>query len=135
MPQPIPIIGKVMYDHMKKNNVKTLGYIGYSDSYGDLWYIDIKNQAVPMGINVVAEERFARPDTSVTGQVLKLVAANEAAAAAAAQAALLAPPVDPLAGGVSAPPISAVPEPSTVALGAFGLLGAYLSSRRSRQAR
>jgi branched-chain amino acid transport system substrate-binding protein len=76
MPQPIPIIGKVMYDHMKKNNIKTLGYIGYSDSYGDLWFNDIKSQAVPMGITVVAEERFARPDTSVAGQVLKLLAAN-----------------------------------------------------------
>jgi branched-chain amino acid transport system substrate-binding protein len=76
MPQPIPIVGKVMYDHMKKNNVKTVGYIGYSDSYGDLWFNDLKNQAVPMGMNVVAEERFARPDTSVQGQVLKLVAAN-----------------------------------------------------------
>jgi len=76
MPQPIPIVGKVMYDHMKKSNVKTIGYIGYSDSYGDLWFNDLKNQAVPMGINVVAEERFARPDTSVQGQALKLVAAN-----------------------------------------------------------
>src|SRR5215510_15219190 len=76
MPQPIPIIGKVMYDHMKKNNVKTLGYIGYSDSYGDLWLNDIKSQAVPMGMTIAAEERFARTDTSVTGQVLKLVAAN-----------------------------------------------------------
>jgi branched-chain amino acid transport system substrate-binding protein len=76
MPQPIPIMGKVLYEHMKKNNVKTIGYIGYSDSYGDLWFNDIKAQAVPMGIKVVDEERFARPDTSVTGQVLKLVAAN-----------------------------------------------------------
>ena len=76
MPQPIPIVGKVMYDHMKKNNVKTVGYIGYSDSYGDLWFNDLKSQAVPMGMNVVAEERFARPDTSVQGQALKLVAAN-----------------------------------------------------------
>jgi branched-chain amino acid transport system substrate-binding protein len=76
MPQPIPIVGKVMYDHMKKNNVKTLGYIGYSDSYGDLWFNDLKNQAVPMGMTIATEERFARPDTSVTGQVLKLVAAN-----------------------------------------------------------
>jgi branched-chain amino acid transport system substrate-binding protein len=76
MPQPIPIVGKVMYDHMKKNNIKTVGYIGYSDSYGDLWINDLKNQAVPMGMSVVAEERFARPDTSVQGQVLKLVAAN-----------------------------------------------------------
>jgi branched-chain amino acid transport system substrate-binding protein len=76
MPQPIPIVGKVMYDHMKKNNVKTVGYIGYSDSYGDLWFNDLKNQAVPMGITIAGEERFARPDTSVQGQVLKLVAAN-----------------------------------------------------------
>jgi branched-chain amino acid transport system substrate-binding protein len=76
MPQPIPIVGKVMYDHMKKNNIKTIGYIGYSDSYGDLWINDLKNQAVPMGMTIVAEERFARPDTSVAGQALKLVAAN-----------------------------------------------------------
>ncbi|MBN9007663.1 MAG: ABC transporter substrate-binding protein [Rhizobiales bacterium] len=76
MPQPIPIVGKVMYDHMKAHNVKTVGYIGYSDSYGDLWINDLKKQTGPMGIKVVDEERFARPDTSVTGQVLKLVAAN-----------------------------------------------------------
>src|SRR6195952_2831850 len=76
MPQPVPIVGKVMYDHMKTKNVKTIGYIGYSDSYGDLWYNDVKNQTGPMDMKIVAEERFARPDTSVTGQVLKLIAAN-----------------------------------------------------------
>src|SRR5205823_10479451 len=76
MPQPIPIMGKVLYEHMKAHNVKTVGYIGYSDSYGDLWFNDFKTQGVPMGMTVVDEERFARPDTSVAGQVLKLVAAN-----------------------------------------------------------
>jgi branched-chain amino acid transport system substrate-binding protein len=76
MPQPVPIMGKVLYQHMKAHNVKTVGYIGYSDSYGDLWFNDLKAQGVPMGLSVVDEERFARPDTSVTGQVLKLVAAN-----------------------------------------------------------
>ena len=76
MPQPVPIMGKVLYAHMKAHNIKTVGYIGYSDSYGDLWFNDFKNQAVPMGIALVDEERFARPDTSVAGQVLKLVAAN-----------------------------------------------------------
>ena len=76
MPQPIPIMGKVVYEHMKANNVKTVGYIGYSDSYGDLWFNDFKAQGVPMGMTLVDEERFARPDTSVAGQVLKLVAAN-----------------------------------------------------------
>jgi branched-chain amino acid transport system substrate-binding protein len=76
MPQPVPIMGKVLYEHMKAHNVKTVGYIGYSDSYGDLWFRDFKTQGEPMGMAIVDEERFARPDTSVTGQVLKLVAAN-----------------------------------------------------------
>jgi branched-chain amino acid transport system substrate-binding protein len=76
MPQPVPIMGKVLYAHMKAHNIKTVGYIGYSDSYGDLWFKDIKTQGEPLGLKVVDDERFARPDTSVTGQVLKLVAAN-----------------------------------------------------------
>jgi branched-chain amino acid transport system substrate-binding protein len=76
MPQPVAIVGKVMYDHMKAHGVKTVGYIGYSDSYGDLWFNDLKEQTAPMGIAIVDDERFARPDTSITGQVLKLVAAN-----------------------------------------------------------
>src|ERR1700732_235345 len=76
MPQPVPIMGKVLYEHMKAHNIKTVGYIGYSDSYGDLWANDFKTQGVPMGMTLVDEERFARPDTSVAGQVLKLVAAN-----------------------------------------------------------
>src|SRR5919206_145079 len=76
MPQPIPIMGKVLYQHMKAHGIKTVGYIGYSDSYGDLWANDFKAQAVPMGMTLATEERFARTDTSVTGQVLKLLAAN-----------------------------------------------------------
>jgi branched-chain amino acid transport system substrate-binding protein len=76
LPQPVPIMGKVLYEHMKAHNIKTVGYIGYSDSYGDLWFDDFKRQGVSMGLTLADEERFARPDTSVAGQVLKLVAAN-----------------------------------------------------------
>ena len=76
MPQAVPIMGKVLYAHMKAHNIKTVGYIGYSDSYGDLWFNDLKKQGEPLGLQIVDEERFARPDTSVAGQVLKLVAAN-----------------------------------------------------------
>src|SRR5712671_6974734 len=50
MPQPVPIMGKVLYEHMKAHNVMTVGYIGYSDSSGDLWFNDFKMQAVPMGM-------------------------------------------------------------------------------------
>src|SRR5947209_19200216 len=59
MPQPIPIMGKVLYEHMKAHNIKTVGFIGYSDSYGDLWVNDFKGQGVPMGMSLVDEERFA----------------------------------------------------------------------------
>jgi branched-chain amino acid transport system substrate-binding protein len=76
LPQSIPIMGKVLYEHMRAHNSKPVGYIGYSDSYGDLWVNDFKAQAVPLGLSMTDEERFARPDTSVAGQVLKLVAAN-----------------------------------------------------------
>src|SRR6202140_1210588 len=76
MPQPVPLMGKGLYEHMKAHNIKTVGYIGYSDSYGDLWFNDLKTQGVPLGMTIVDEERYARPDTSVTGQVLKLIAAN-----------------------------------------------------------
>src|SRR6201985_840513 len=57
MPQPVPIMGKVLYQHMKTHDVKTVGYIGYSDSYGDLWFKDFQTQGVPMGMTVVDEER------------------------------------------------------------------------------
>src|ERR1700729_2481354 len=98
MPQPVPIMGKVLYEHMKAHNIKTVGYIGYSDSYGDLWFNDLKKQGEAMGLQIGDEERYARPDTSVAGQVLKLVAANPDAiligasgtAAALPQAALRA---------------------------------------------
>ena len=88
LPQPVSIMGKVLYEHMKKNNIKTVGFIGFSDSYGDLWINDLKKQTESMGgISVAAEERFARPDTSVTGQALKLVAANPDAILIAASGA------------------------------------------------
>jgi branched-chain amino acid transport system substrate-binding protein len=76
LPQAVSIMGKELYAHMKANNVKTVGYIGFSDSYGDLWLNDFKSQGLPLGLTLADEERFARPDTSVTGQALKLVAAN-----------------------------------------------------------
>lgn len=73
MPQPVPLMAKALFEHMKKNGVKTVGMIGFSDSWGDLWLGEFKNQAAPMGLELIADERYARADTSVMGQVLKLV--------------------------------------------------------------
>ena len=62
--------------HMAANNVKTIGFIGYADPYGQLWLKAIQGAAEAKGIKIVASEAYQRADTSVTGQALKLIAAN-----------------------------------------------------------
>ena len=52
---------------MKANGVKTMGYIGFADAYGDGWLAEIKRSAQTAGIKVVAEEKYNRNDPSVTG--------------------------------------------------------------------
>jgi branched-chain amino acid transport system substrate-binding protein len=76
MAQKVSLVAEPVFEHMKANKVTTVGYIGFSDSWGDLWVRQFKAMAEPMGLKMVAEERYARPDTSVAGQALKLVAAK-----------------------------------------------------------
>ncbi|HKW84621.1 MAG TPA: ABC transporter substrate-binding protein [Burkholderiaceae bacterium] len=61
---------------MANAGVKTVGYIGFSDAYGEGWFQEFSKAAGLKGLSIVASERYARTDTSVTGQVLKLVAAK-----------------------------------------------------------
>jgi branched-chain amino acid transport system substrate-binding protein len=74
--QPNPVWVAAIVDHMKATGIKRIGYIGYSDTYGDIILRDLKALTEKAGIEIIAEERFARSDTSVTGQVLRIVAAN-----------------------------------------------------------
>ncbi|MGB3068144.1 MAG: ABC transporter substrate-binding protein [Ottowia sp.] len=76
LPQSNAVMGHAIIDHMKRQGIKTVGFLGYSDAYGETWLNDFKPQAEKAGIKLVAVERFARADTSVTGQALKLVSAN-----------------------------------------------------------
>ena len=76
LPQPAPLMVNAVVERMKKSGVKTVGYIGFSDAWGDLVYDSLVPAAKAAGIQVVTNERFARADTSVTGQVLKIVAAH-----------------------------------------------------------
>lgn len=62
--------------HMAKQGIKTLGFLGYTDAYGETWLKDMQELADAHGIKLVATERFQRTDTSVTGQTLKLLAAK-----------------------------------------------------------
>lgn len=75
-PQNDALMADAIAVHMKANGVKTMGYIGFSDAYGDGWLQEIRRSAQVAGIKIVAEEKYNRSDASVTGQVLKLVSAN-----------------------------------------------------------
>jgi len=76
MPQSNAVMGQAIIAHMKQRGIKTIGFLGYSDAYGETWLSDFKPLAEQAGMKLVAVERFARADTSVTGQALKLVSAH-----------------------------------------------------------
>jgi branched-chain amino acid transport system substrate-binding protein len=76
IPQPVPLMVAAVVERMKKDNVKRAAYIGFSDSWGDLVYDGVMKNAPGNAIDVVTNERYARADTSVTGQTLKIIAAH-----------------------------------------------------------
>ena len=76
MPQSTAVMAIPIVEHWKKTGVKSYGFLGYADAYGEAWLKDIVPLAEKAGIKQVGVERFARSDTSVTGQALKLVSAN-----------------------------------------------------------
>lgn len=75
-PQNDIMMSLAIVEHMGKTGVKTIGFIGFSDAYGEGWYQEFSKAAELKGLKIVANERFSRTDTSVTGQVLKLISAK-----------------------------------------------------------
>ncbi|GLU35878.1 ABC transporter substrate-binding protein [Trinickia caryophylli] len=76
MAQTDAAMADVMTRYMSNHGVKTVGFIGFADSYGDSWLNEFRKFAQLRHIQIVATERFNRNDASVTGQVLKLMAAK-----------------------------------------------------------
>ncbi|HUH87528.1 MAG TPA: ABC transporter substrate-binding protein [Pusillimonas sp.] len=75
-PQHYDVMADGLISHMKATGVKTLGFIGYTDAYGESWLTAMKKATEAAGIKLTAVERFNRNDTSVTGQAVKIVAAK-----------------------------------------------------------
>ena len=75
-PQTDTMMVLAILEHAARSGVKTMGYIGFADGYGDGWLAEMKRSAQTAGIKIVAEEKYNRNDPSVTGQVLKLLAAQ-----------------------------------------------------------
>jgi branched-chain amino acid transport system substrate-binding protein len=70
------LIAAALVKHMVKTGVKTFGFIGFKDPYGENWHKVFVPMAEKAGIRLVATEYFQRTDPSVTGQSLKLLAAR-----------------------------------------------------------
>jgi branched-chain amino acid transport system substrate-binding protein len=75
-PQNDSLMADAIAVHMRAGGVRTMGFIGFADAYGDSWLNEMRRSAQTAGIQIVAEEKYNRNDTSVTGQVLKLLAAH-----------------------------------------------------------
>ena len=70
------LIAAALLSHMTKHGVKSIGFIGFNDPYGENWLKVFGALADRSGVKVIAVERYARTDASVTGQTLKLAAAK-----------------------------------------------------------
>jgi len=75
-PQNDIMMSLAIAEHMASNGVKTVAFIGFADAYGEGWSEEFAKAAALKKITVVANERYARTDTSVTGQVLKMMASK-----------------------------------------------------------
>jgi branched-chain amino acid transport system substrate-binding protein len=76
VPQSTELMIGAIAAQMKARGVKTVGYIGFSDTWGDLVYKALESHAAASGYKIVTNERYARADTSVTGQVLRIISVN-----------------------------------------------------------
>jgi branched-chain amino acid transport system substrate-binding protein len=63
-------------EHMTNSGIKNVAFIGFSDAYGEGWFREFSKVAELRKLKIVASERFSRTDTSVTGQVLKVLSTN-----------------------------------------------------------
>ncbi|MBU6442006.1 MAG: ABC transporter substrate-binding protein [Betaproteobacteria bacterium] len=83
-PQTTLLMAQAVVDNMVKNKFKRVAFIGFDDAYGEDWWNNFSKDAKVAGIQIVANERFNRTATAVTGQVLHLLAAKPQAVLIAA---------------------------------------------------
>jgi branched-chain amino acid transport system substrate-binding protein len=70
------LMAAALLKYIASTGVKTLGFIGVSDGYGEGYYGEVSRLAPGLGITVTTHEVYARADTSVIGQALKVIATN-----------------------------------------------------------
>ncbi len=74
--QPLSLMVAAVFKYMQQHEVKDIGYIGFADGWGDQVLAATKTSAQAGGIAILADERYARTDTSVEAQALKLMSVH-----------------------------------------------------------
>jgi branched-chain amino acid transport system substrate-binding protein len=72
-PQSDSLMASAVVEHMVASNVKTVSFIALTDSYGQNWWAQASKLFAQNGIKVLANEEYGPTDSSVTGQVLRMV--------------------------------------------------------------
>ncbi len=75
-PQNDQQMAVVIVGDMLNRGIKSVGFIGFANAYGEGWWNEFSKIAEARGLKIVANERWQPTDTSVTGQVLKMMSAN-----------------------------------------------------------
>ena len=75
-PQNDSLMADAIAAHMAAHGIKSVAFIGFNDAYGDGWLAETQRAMAAKDIKVTDVERFSRTDTSVTGQVLKVMASK-----------------------------------------------------------
>jgi branched-chain amino acid transport system substrate-binding protein len=74
--QPLSLMVAGVFKYMQQRGVKDIGYIGFSDGWGDQVLAATKQWAAADGMNILSEERYARTDTTTEAQALKLISVH-----------------------------------------------------------
>ena len=92
-PQSDVMMATAIAENMSNAGVKSMAFIGFNNALGEAFYTEVAKYAELKGIKVVASERFSPTDTSVVGQILKIVSANPDAVVIGASGTPAATPV------------------------------------------
>ena len=74
--QPVGLMATSIVQRMRADKIKTVGFIGFADAYGETWLKEFTLRAESAGIQIVGVERYARADTSVMAWPITLVSAR-----------------------------------------------------------
>lgn len=74
--QPVGLVATSLVQRMRADGIKSVAFIGFADAYGETWLKEFTLRAEAAKIQIVGVERYARADTSVMGQTIKLIAAK-----------------------------------------------------------